>query len=210
MAVFSSSDFTGTDGANVTTLGWTAHPSSSGDLLISAGGRAYCGSVSGALLYLAPGTPSGADYTVAAKVRDRGDTPQNGMGVAGRLDATANTCYIAIYNTDGTKWQLFSIVAGAYSLMNISVQALTADTDYLVELVMAGDQISVKVDGSTVIGPITNTAVTAAGRAGVWAYANTARSSTTGLHLDDFAATDPSASGSPVKSMYYSRMRART
>jgi hypothetical protein len=189
MADFFTESFAGSDGANLTTLGWSKHPSNDGNMLITSGGRILCGSVTGACFYLAPVTPSEADYSVTAKVRKLNNGDANGFGVLGRLNSSAYTCYLAVYNTPDSKWYLYSVVAGSYLSLGNSLQSLSVDTDYTLELVMDGDQISLKVDGSTIIGPVTNSAVTATGQPGVWAFANTASTNTTQLHLDDFVAS---------------------
>lgn len=134
------------------------------------------------------GTPPSADYYVQANFCVQTVIAQSN-GIAGRMDTTADTMYLARL-VDGVNWQLRKIVAGAATTLGStsSTGVPSAGNCATGKLTMTGDQISFSVTGSgTVIGPITDSAITAAGRAGIRNNGAVA-TATTGIHLDNFSA----------------------
>lgn len=123
------------------------------------------------------------DYVVRGLWRYVGTGSSVTFRLYGRA-ANSTTCYrltwfggtltLAVLNPSAT-------TLGTYSM------ALSVSDERTVELVMVGDQISAKVDGTTVIGPVTNTVHTAAAQAGFSTeeYAN-GDAATVGFHLDTF------------------------
>jgi hypothetical protein len=155
------------------------------------------------------GTPIGADYTVSGNLYEVGSASAfREAAVAGRINTAADTLVSFGYQ-QGTGWIIRQQNAGSASTLGSTPATLTDGTAYLLELVFAGNQVTGKVNGSTVLGPHT-TAVTSAGKAGIRFIGAGA---TNNYHyLDDFAATDAeSGTAKPVLfSTFYRRMRSAT
>lgn len=168
---------------------WSKNSTLSGVLTINTN-RAYC-STTNACYFNTVGAPISADYEVTATITVITNINSN-IGVCGRMATSANTMYYAFLSrvsTGGGTYtiQLSSYVAGTpNSLGSYSITAPSGD--HTIKLRMLADQISVDWDGVTRIGPVTDTAVTDAGKAGV--RATTASSTTTGYHLADVTASD--------------------
>lgn len=186
---FVSDSFTDTDGTNLgshtgeTGATWTIHPSYSVHAKIQSN-RAYA---NGALrCYYASGTPASADYAVEGVIRRV--TKTGNAGIAGRVDTSANTMYLVIWQ-GGANWELYKFVSGTGTQLGSGYNDDPADgTDRTVKLEMIGTAIKVYVDGTERIS-VTDSAITAAGRAGI--RTNTA-TTTTGYHIDSLTATDSS------------------
>ena len=114
-------------------------------------------------VYLYNSTPPTADYSVQAVLLIQSDS---GSGVIGRADAIGTTYYQARYFKSLNQWQLFSTVAGASTTLGTYSETVTAGTTRTVKLTMAGTTITLLVDGVSQIS-VTNSAITAAGKAGL-------------------------------------------
>lgn len=137
--------------------------------------------------YYASAIPSDASYRVCADFYHVTTIAVN-IAVAGRMDTTADTMYLTRL-TDGTTWTLRKAVAGTFTTLGTSTSNIpTAGNFKNGCLYMIGDQIRFEVAGVTEIGPITDTAITAAGRVGV--RSTNTSSATTGMHLDNLTARD--------------------
>jgi hypothetical protein len=166
---------------------WTLHPSYGNTVIVDASiDRAYASSTS-STAYYASGTPSSANYYVQVTVTVASLPFTGSAGPAGRMDTTANTQY-GFRLRDGTSWQLFKLVTGTLTqLGSESTNNIpTVGQSRTLKLVMTGDQISGYVEGTLEVGPITDMAITAAGKAGI-RLANPMDVST-GFHLDNFSA----------------------
>jgi hypothetical protein len=141
------------------------------NLILGAGG-AYVISNSnvGAGVYQHSGTPASADYTVAADITKlSGNTGNNRMGVCGRMQAGVRTMYFALYSHDLGNIRLLKDVAGTTTTLGTYTFTLTGTPARLL-LRMAGNQISVELNGTQVIAPVTDTSITTAGKAGIYAF----------------------------------------
>lgn len=174
---------------------WTAHPVNGGVPIISNANRIV---KTGTLLLANPyasGSPANADYEVQATLvffTDEG----NVVGITGREDISADTYYYAVYNRFGSTaaFELGKHVAGANTQLGSDYNDTLVATDQRVlKLRMVGNQISLFVDGTLRVGPITDSDIAAAGKAGLFLYDS--GSNTTGIHVDDFSATDVAAAG---------------
>ena len=109
------------------------------------------------------------------------------------VSTAANTFYMARYWGDSSdSWQLYSAVAGSFTLLGSSAQALTDETAYNVKLEMIGTAIKLYKEGSsTPLISATDSSITAAGKAGVRLISGaTVPSDNTGIHIDNFSADD--------------------
>ncbi len=162
---------------------WTHHPHANYTTpfnLDQANGVIWAGGTSA---YYASGTPPSADYYVQGTVKVTTAISVN-IAVAGRMDTTADTMYLCRYNN--TSWDLRKIVAAtASTLATTSANLLTAGQSGTIKLIMTGNQISCIANGTT-LGPITDSSITAAGKAGVRNAG--ASSQSTGFQLDNFSA----------------------
>ena len=189
---FVTDTFTETSDTNITShtgeLGatWTVHPDAGyGSTATVHGATDRLFTVNVTTAFFASGTPPSADYSVCADVFAHSNIAIN-VAVAGRMDTTVNTMYVFRYNS-GTSWDLRKIVTGTQTTLGTSSnQLITLGTSKRACLVMSGTSISGTVEGVTEVGPITDSAITAAGKAGV-RFSGTATSST-GFHLDNFSA----------------------
>lgn len=187
LAVTFDAEADGTALAGLTGEGttWTNHPSYTTGALIQ-GGRVYAPTASRACY--ASNVPPSADYTVSGSIHKL--TAATNAGICGRMDPAANTMYLLRAEVSGSNTDivLYSFVTGTSAPLGTHHLGPIADgADASVDLVMVGDQISANVGGVLRIGPVTNTAVTAAGRVGVRIGTNTP---TTGYHIDWVTATD--------------------
>jgi hypothetical protein len=163
---------------------WAKHPNyGAGDSLITDGRLRGDGVNIG--FYYASGLPPDPNYNVTASVRVFTDLAGGQTGVIGRLSPTAETYYYAIYNQATMSWELWKAVDQAYTQLGAFSQALNEGSTYALMLKMQADQISLVVDGVTRVGPVTDTSITEAGRAGLYTYLSQPG---TGLHLEDFNA----------------------
>jgi hypothetical protein len=164
---------------------WTQHANWSGVIRVSSGNRLFNDSVgNGASVYVASGSPAGADYEVQATVRRITGVSAQEIGIFGRMSAVANTWYWARYSHDNARWELFAGI----SLLGTHSQTLSNGTDYVVKLEMIADAIKVYVDGVQRISA-TDATYSAAGKAGVF-IGGAVSTDTTGYHLDNISATD--------------------
>lgn len=138
------------------------------------------------LLYFTA-TPPSADYYVQADFCHVSTIAVN-IAVAGRVDATADTLYMVRLN-GGTTWEMRKIIATVASTLTGGTSTTgvpSVGNCATGRLIMAGDQLTFTVNSSTVIGPITDTDITAAGFAGIRTAG--VSSASTGMHIDNFSA----------------------
>jgi hypothetical protein len=197
--VFVTDTFTDANGTDIvshtgeTGASWTKHTNS--DYNSGAGAiqdnRLY--NTGGNVVFYASGVPSSPDYDVQANVHVVTVVSGRTAGVAGRISNTsANTMYQARYTDAGT-FTLTKIVTGSQTTLGTyDPTDLTPGQSATIKLSMVGSTIKMFVDGVERVS-VTDTAITAAGRAGVRLVG--AGSSTTAFHLDTFSALHPGAGG---------------
>lgn len=144
--------------------GWVKHPSYFSSLVAGTGYAYPLGLVGTHAYYWASALP-GADYAVCTSVYVFGDA-KRGIGIAGRVDAAADTMYYAYYETAAAAWRLYKRVAGTSTLLGSYTQSLTNGTTYRLRLSMVDDQIEVSIDDVLRIA-VTDSSITAAGYAGL-------------------------------------------
>ena len=195
MGQFASDSFTGTEGDELTVYSsdWINGPVYTGKMEISSGRAMQTNTVS--TLYRHVNTPASADYSVSADLFVKSLAPVNSVGVAGRASATVATLYHARYGGGATaKWQLYKIVSGTFTLLGDSAQTVADETAYNIKLDMSGTAIKLfKENEGTAVVSVTDSAITAAGFAGIRSFTGTAISDSTGMHVDNFSADEVAA-----------------
>jgi hypothetical protein len=170
---------------------WTRHSSSTGNGVISNEGRARK-DTTGYGLYYSSAVPASANYAVEADLFVKSLTTGSEIGVAGRLDTAADTYYSAHYSASNNAWNIAKVVAGTRTILDFAVvTALTLDQTYRVRLDMVGTTLNMYVNGALIstLGPVTDSSITATGRAGLkldLPASSASGSTTTGIHPDNF------------------------
>lgn len=198
MSTFASSTFTGAAGtalADYSAVGestWSLHPIF-GDPqpVLTDAGRVRPNRAGFFGIYLASGLPSGPEYDIPANIYFAGTTTGL-VGLVGRVDPANETFYLAYLNASSGLWTLYKAVMGTYTSLGTYSQSLTPDTTYVVTFRIRDDAKTLLVDGTDVITSSDN-AIADAGRVGAWFEGGS--SDSTGLHLDDYAASDAMAAG---------------
>lgn len=195
MAQFASESFTGTEGAELAAhnAAFTKCPSLTGAIEI-ASNRGRCTSTTSPGYYHS-GAPASADYQVTADLT-KVSAAVSFIGVLGRQSTSVNTSYRATVDptssgSTGTM-QLFKFVAGVATQLgsSTSVTYVTSETREI-KLEMVGSAIKVFWDGSgspTI--SVTDTAISAAGKAGVRGFSSAAPGDSVGGHITNFSADD--------------------
>jgi hypothetical protein len=162
---------------------WTQHSASTGTLEIRTNQLRNTAALVGK--YLASGTPPSPNYDVQADFVLITDDNASTMGLLGRYDAAADTGYMARYLATTDSWQLLKVVAGAGTqLGSLSATPLVGTQTAILR--MTGTSISVIVGGAVLVGPVTDGAITAAGKAG--AYGGGSGANNAGVRIDNFIA----------------------
>jgi hypothetical protein len=186
-----SSDVTLANHTGETGATWTEHPSHSTGLRILAADDYVKPATTGnsAAIYYASGTPGAAEYTVTASISILDSVSKNGaIGVAGRMDTSANTMYFARHSAGTTnQWQLLKIVAGTSTSLGTYSQTLTVSQAYEMTFDITDSAKRLLVDGVERISHADNV-ITGAGKAGLRWLLTTANQFN--LTLDNFEAED--------------------
>lgn len=131
-------------------------------------------------------TSTNADYDVQATFKIS-NTSATSLTILGRASTSAVTAYGL--RCAGTGWALYKWVAGTRTTLG-SYTGDACTTARVGKLEMRGTSISAYVDGVLRIGPVTNSAISAAGRAGLATfYADQYNS----RYIDNWSATDAPA-----------------
>lgn len=198
---FVSDTFTDADGTNTvshtgeTGATWTEHPSSSNvnsQAIINNRMRHQGGTIA----FYASGVPATAEYDVEVDVVVFTTFGVVYYGVSGRADTTADTLYYVSYDVPDGRWGLYKRVAGTQTSLGSYTQALTDGVTYALKLEIRDAAKKVFIDGVERISSADNV-ITAAGRAGFYGYSEASATATTGIHQDNFTATDVSAAATP-------------
>lgn len=207
MTTFANDTFTGTAGtllsAHTPETGgsWVLCTGTSGTLQLTTGGRIRGSAASVEGDYLCQGVPGSADYAVQADLWSGSSTQTNYAGVFARSDAsggqnaTTGRAYLGQYDHSPLAWQIFKAVNNSYTQVGSSFSSsLTASTTTTFKLTMTGTTIVLNVAGVDRV-TATDSAVTAAGLAGVFISSGTSADNAT-FALDNFSATDAGGAAS--------------
>ncbi len=169
---------------------WTRHPVQAMTAEVAANRVRSSSTTASRCIYYASGAPANADYDVEAVVYIASTASE--VGVAGRMDTAAETYYYFAARPNPGDYRLAKSVSGTVTTLgSLVVNTFTAGESVTIRLEMRGDQISGYVDGTRVVGPITDTTLTAAGKTGVRFFG--AFADTTGPHVESITAADPPA-----------------
>lgn len=200
MGQFASDLFEGTEDAELSAYNsaWISASYYSGTLEIT-NGRVRPSSLTNASYYHT-NTPASADYSVSAFAYKTSASTNNQLGVTGRQSSSVATYYrAAIYRSTSTQsiLQLFKFVSG--SATQLGSNAAVAHDDAMskqVKLEMIGTAIKAYFDGSaTPEISVTDSAITAAGYAGIRSFASTIPTDTNGIQFDSWSADEDAAVG---------------
>lgn len=169
---FASDAFAGTNGTelNAYSASWVKQTGYTENGIIGGDGQWATASTNTTYAcYRNTATPSGADYDVEADIVKRSVGSASPMlGVIGRASSSAQTFYWVIYTHSAGNIRLFRMVGGTQTQLGSNYSfTLTNNVAARLRLRMNGSAISVWLDGTQVIGPITDTSITAAGHAGL-------------------------------------------
>lgn len=172
---------------------WTQHTSlATSVVVLSVASRARDnGSSPNGSFYYASGLPGSADYSVSANITKLSALPTAVLDVLARVSSTTDDRYGARYSTLGTPgWSLYKVVKGVGAGLGSAFTDTIPNGDTrTVMLRVRGSDIQVFVDGTSRIS-VTDSSLTLAGRVGIGgANISAAGTDSTGLALDNFAAT---------------------
>lgn len=171
-AIFLQETFSGSTGTAITSLtpttggAWsvqTGYSPSSPNAIDTAGTALYCPSAAG--VYQNSATPGSADYYVEAVLNMLSSVGSDNVGIIARADPAANTFYFARYLV-GSGWQLFKTVAGTSSQLGATQTDAWTTGTRTVRLTVTGTTIALSVGGTTIVS-VTDSAISAAGKAGL-------------------------------------------
>ncbi|MGV8967115.1 MAG: LamG-like jellyroll fold domain-containing protein [Cellulomonas sp.] len=134
--------------------------------------------------------PVSADYTVGADVVSESKVKGDRIGLVGRFDAAAGTYYSAFYDRSSSDrnscWILEKVVTSNHTRLGQKIcTSLEDGYTYRLELVMAGSQITLRVDGEDLVS-VVDSDIGGAGHAGVFMDFTQNKTQAAGLELDNF------------------------
>lgn len=195
MGIFTSANFdAGTPGDNLTTdSAWENH---AGNAVYSDAGRARIGGTVSTLYSRKDVAPASPDYRARSTIRALSLVTNASAGVAVRCQPGANTAYIGRGQHTTNTWRLERRIAGTTTLLGSSAKSFSASTDYVVELDANGSTLELFADGVSVVGPLSDGNITAAGAPGINFFQSSSVGNSTGWHLDSFEAEEAGGSSS--------------
>lgn len=200
MAQFLNDTFTDTSGTTLashtgeTGATWTQHGSFAGALQISSANRCRKSDTSNAV-YHASGSPAGADYEVVATVSFVTVLANDFVGPAGRINTGANTFYWVVYAQSAGQIQLRKNVAGSITTLGTASMSPSNGDTWLLKLRMVGTTIKALSKGPLDADyveqvSVTDSAISAAGKAGVVILNSGGQSDSTGGHVTTITGDD--------------------
>lgn len=194
MTQFIADTFTGADGTGLSTYSASWARGTGGGLAALLGNRArQSGSTTAVYVYTGTAAPS-PDYDVSATIYIGSTSGAPSVGVCGRMVSVDDFTFYQARITLGSGIVLARFVGNSATTLATVPYTAVLGAEPKLTLRMRGDQLSVLFDDVVVIGPITDTAITGAGYAGI----RFASSSTTSVHLDNFTASTPDTGGATV------------
>lgn len=126
--------------------------------------------------YYNAATPLSPDYAVSMQVFVASTGIFSSPEICGRMSSTltvsGGTYYGLYYEPVSGRWKMEKAIGGTLTSLGTLTTALNVGQTYATSLVMVGNQISAVVDGVTIIGPVTDNSISAAGFAGLQFFSN--------------------------------------
>jgi hypothetical protein len=201
VATFATGNFVGSLGDLLQTVdpNFSKQTGFTNDAFVAAVSGSITASAGGYTIYQNSGSPINANYEVQCDVTQVDSAASSFQGVVGRAAAAASTFYSFFMLNDRDEARLYKWVAGVQTQLGSSASiSLAPNTPRTFKLVMNGDQISGLVDGSTVVGPITDTDIVAAGKSGVLLNQGRVPGGPDELRISNFSASDLGAGGGNI------------
>lgn len=195
MSVFSSDDFVGTAGTELSVYDalWAKVTGLSGNYVLSGNDSARPSNTVNTGYYKDDSPPS-ADYKTTGQIIARSVAAGFRAGLFARLDGAGNSGYFVRLNGT-TGWELYKRTSGSNVQLGSTVsQSVTAsdvfDVEIIAETVGSNVDVTVTRNGSVIIGPITDSSSPhlSAGRPGIYALNSASAGNTTGYHIGTFRA----------------------
>lgn len=184
---------TGTTGAT-----WTAQSGTAGQLMITDVNRLRVNTSDAQCSYLASGLPISGQYDVEVDLVVKSIISGRGYSVWLHATAATVTGILVSYNTDTTAWELvyYDSTETQFFLAS-STQVLAVGQTYHLRAKVRSGAVAVDIDGTQVL-YTTTVGVPDPGRVGLTSYAvTTADTNSTGIHFDNFVATDVATTTPP-------------
>lgn len=138
---------------------------------------------------LASGIPDSAEYETVIDLVVKSITTDQ-IGLAVRADPAAVTYYTPYLDQGLNTWNLAKSVAGVFTALGSVDAGVVVGQTYSMRMSTTTPQKSIYVNGALVLGTSDDT-ITAAGQVGLAQGAHNASSDTTGVHFDNFVASNP-------------------
>lgn len=209
---FATDTFTGTTNQELSlySAAWSKHTgyAQDGVIGVDSGTYAICNSNTLAAVYQNSGAPASADYSVFADLKKLTGANAPQLGVCGRMAAGADTRYAFLHLHGSNVSRLYKWVAGTQTQLGSDYANTLTSTAQRFELRMSGTSISGYIDGVLRVGPVTDVAISAAGKAGIHMFNMREVGVADAGSLDNFDAVDAGAGGGayPVASNMHSFM----
>jgi hypothetical protein len=210
--VFASDTFAGSASTELSAYNaaWSKQNGWGEDMHIGVDGQYACKFTGAGAAYRHSGSPASADYSVFADLKRLATGTDPEMGVCGRMAAAADTFYYVVYGNASGSIRLFNRTAGSNTQLGSSYTVtFTLGQAYNIELRMSGNDISVYLDSSLIIGPVTDgSPITSAGKAGIYGYYMRNPGTADTGSIDNFSGVDAGAGQSQApRSMQQFAMR---
>ena len=210
---FASDNFNGTNNTELTaySASWAKQTGYTENAIIGLDGQWVVTTATvGYACYRNTATPGSANYDVECDITRRNVSSSNSpiLGVTGRASSSAQTFYWLVYTHNSNNIRLFKMVAGTQTQLGSSYTfTVTNNVAARLRLRMDGSSISGWLDGTQIIGPVTDTAITAAGHAGLITIATRDVGVQDVLYIDNWDATALAGGGSIAALMHHYRRR---
>jgi hypothetical protein len=174
------------------------------NVLVSTARRCYSTSSANLMIRMTGATPKTANYRVACDIATLSTIAGSGIGVIARQSDSVDTAYTLIALTSTLKLTLTRRVAGAsVTLINTFDITLDAASTHAIAMEVEGTGTTVTVrcywDGALAytFSDTDASRIVAVGRPGM-RFSSTSAGDATGMHIDNFVATDLPVGGRPL------------
>lgn len=191
--------FGGTAGSDITTEGFNKLSGDTGSVVISGAARCRPGSTASSVQYTWPtDLPPSADYDVEVDFINLATSKTQRFGIIGRASSTARTFYLLRINhiafDTNSNLQLYKAVSGTFTQLGSNFAFAASGASGTLRLSMSGTSIKGFIDGVERISA-TDSAISSAGRIGIYNTADDTITNSDGYHFDNLTASFAGAGG---------------